>query len=115
MSIGIFQQLVSADAPMTVYFAGDPVFGANQIQDIMVKMKTHTPGLGQLLCTVRYDDGEGPQDLNVALSLTAGNYSIGSWPDLWCDTTRDRSLQFTYLGGAILGGTCDVEVQMRNT
>jgi hypothetical protein len=111
MSFGMFQQTVSADAAMAEYYP--PTFEGNRIWDFMVKMKTHTPGLGNLLCTLQYNDGEGPQTLNVACALIAGNYTVAAWPNEWRDTSQDVQLQFTYLGG-IVSGTCDVEVQARN-
>lgn len=103
-------QEISADAPMTVYFPAYPQ--GHQIFDFMVKMKTHTVGAGQLLITLRYDDTEGPQDLNVALNLTAGNYVTQPFPDEYVDTNQDISLQFTFLAA---GGTCDCEILMRQS
>lgn len=111
MSFGIFQQLVAADAAMAEFYPATSE--GNRIYDFMVKIKTHTAGLGTLLLTLRYDDGEGPQDLNVALALTAGNYTVAAWPNEWRDTTRNVQLQFTYLAG-LVSGSADVEVQCRN-
>lgn len=99
---------ISADAAMSEYYSATAFSGGPfELLDIAVKMKTHTAGLGTLLVTVRYDDGEGPQDLNVALALTAGNYSVATWPNIWRDTSVNIQAAFQYL---VPGGTCDVEV-----
>lgn len=111
MSYPVTIQTVVAAAAMAVYIPAQNA--GNQIYDFMVKLKTHTPGLGTLLCTLRYDDGEGPQDLNVALTLTAGGYAVAAWPNEWYDTSKDVELEFSYLAG-LVSGSCDVEIQCRN-
>lgn len=109
MSIGIFNAEVTADIAMTSYWTA--LNCGHQIYDFMIKMKTHTAGAGQLLATIRYDDGEGPQDLNAALNLTAGNYIAQPFPNEWMNTAVDIQLGLTFLAA---GGTCDVEIQVRN-
>lgn len=110
MSFGLFQQEVTAAAAMAEYYIATNE--GHQIWDFMVKMKTNTAGAGQLLVTIRYNDGEGPQDLNVALNLTAGNYLVAPFPNEWRDTSQNIQLEFTYLAA---GGTCDVEILCRNS
>lgn len=83
----------------------------HELWDIVVKMKTNTPGAGTLLTTVRYNDGEGDQDLNVSLNLTAGAYAVAAWPCIWFDSAHPVSLAYTFLSA---GGTADVEILARN-
>lgn len=94
---------------MTEYFAAPWAPPNNQPEAwaFVVKLKTNTAGAGQLLVTLRYGDGEGDQDLNVALNLTAANYAVVAWSDLFVDTTHNLQLAFTYLAP---GGTCDVTI-----
>lgn len=96
---------------MSEYYQATPASnGPFELWDVCVKMETHTAGLGALLVTVQYNDDEGTQDLNVALTLTAGNYSVVTWPDLFRDCSEIVSIAFTYL---VPGGTCDVTILVR--
>lgn len=82
------------------------------LRSLGISMKTVTPGLGNLLATIDYYDGDVAQSLNISLALTAGNAITNVWPDLWCEAgvppIGDFNLTLTYLGA--VSGTCLVRV-----
>lgn len=95
---------------MTDYLGGGGL--GEDLLDFGLSMIVNTPGLGNLLCTLQYYDGQATQQLNVSLNLTVGNALIQSWPNIWHDLSGAVSMQLTYLGG-IVSGTCDVKLIYR--
>lgn len=99
-----FNSVISANMPSMAVVGGPLLPG---LQNIGLSMKTVTPGLGTLLATVDYWDGDIVQTLNLALALTAGNAVTNVWPELWAESSTpplgDFNLTLTYLG--IVSGT----------
>lgn len=93
-----------------IYPAFSPGPTQRQLWDFAIKIKTATPGLGLLLVTLRYNDGEGDQDLNVSLNLLVPGYAVATWPNLWLDNAFGISMGYTFL---VPGGTADVECLFR--
>lgn len=113
LSLTTNPEVVSADQAMTAYYPASQYGDTDPaVWDVVVKMKTHTAGLGTLLATIRYHDGEMLQDLNVALALTAGNYAIATWPDILRSASQPVSVAYTFLAG-LVSGVCDVTINLR--
>jgi hypothetical protein len=112
LSISTFPEIVSVDQVATEYLPAATGYGDTEpaMWDIAIKIKTHTPGAGTLLATVTYHDGEGFQDLNTALGLTAGNYSLVSWPCVLRDPSHPVSVAYTFLSP---GGEGEVSIFLR--
>lgn len=98
----LVDQTVSADIVGQLLLGGNAV--GEKITQLWLKMKTVTPGAGQLLVGINYGDSEGVQTINVALNLTAGNYTEPPF-EIWWDYAVDVTLDCTFLSP---GGTCSV-------
>lgn len=106
---------ISANAAAAQYWAAEAagIGGAFEIWNVIIKIKTHTPGAAQLLVTLQYDDEEGPQQCNAALSLVAGSYIVTPFTSLWRSNAVNVTLAFQFLGAVgnpAIDGTADVTV-----
>lgn len=113
LSVTSIPEVVTADQALTSYYPASQIGDTDPaLWDVVVKIKTHTAGLGTLLVTVRYHDGEGLQDLNVALALTAGNYAIAAWPGILRSASQPVSVGYTFLAG-LVSGSADSTINVR--
>ena len=75
------------------------------IIDLRMRLQTHTADLlGTYLVSVRYNDGVADQAWQVALQVSAGNYSEQGL-QIWYDDSRDVTVQIEPL---VSGGSIDV-------
>ena len=109
---GYEAQDISADTgEVTVITMGGtlPLPGTYEnIITLRMRMKTNFPEYpylgGQMLATVRWNDGNADQEWNMGLSTYADNYA--ELPqEIWADASRDVTIQVQPLIG---GGSVDV-------
>lgn len=117
-------EALEVNAPVATYGVMGGGGSGRTVISLYIKMKTHTPesapGLGLLLLTINYWDGEAMQPLNVSLPLAAGNWTFGGaqFQDLWIDLAGDpvsgnsMDLAFTYIGGGGTDGSADVTIDL---
>lgn len=72
-----------------------------------MRISTNTVNaLGMHLATVRWNDGKGPQEWNIALAPLLDNYAEQPG-EIWWDQHTDLTLQVSPL---VAGGSVDVRV-----
>lgn len=106
----IYDTLVTANVAKTDFIGSGGT--GEDLKDFALSIETHTAGLGNLLATLEYFDGQNVQQLNVSMLLTVANAIEQMWPNIWIDKSQSVSLQWTYLGG-IVSGSADIKLLMR--
>lgn len=78
-----------------------------QIVPLRMRISTNTTSLlGMHLATLRWNDGKGAQEWNIAIAATLDNYAEQA-NEIWWDQHTDVTLQVSPL---VAGGSIDVRL-----